>query len=207
MKNPTLLIVITTLLLGVGFLGFLVANNRDDAKRSSDVVELAAKLNLDIDKFIQDYESQELVDLVEAQRQDALNRLGGSAYTPSVFINGSEYKRTAEISTLQTLQALVDEASEEDSSTELPIVVEVFEDYNCSACAAYQADLYEVEQAFDESQVVIQKKHLPFLKDSSEKYARAAEAARKQSKFDDYHIELYKMNFSNIDFSYYTLAE
>lgn len=203
MKNPTMLIVLATIIVGVGFLGALIVSNRDEVKESSDVVEIATNLGLDTDMFIQDYESQEISDLVEAQRVDALGRLGGNASTPSVFINGEIYIRTNEITTLETLSALVDEANQEDSQTTLPIVVEVFEDYNCSACAAYQKELFEIENTFDVTQVDLQKKHLPFLKETSTKYAKAAEAARKQGKFNEYNMEVFMKNFPNLDFSYY----
>ena len=202
MKNPTLLIVGVTLVLGLGFLGFLIVNSKDDIKQGSDVVELATKLGLDTDQFIADYESDEIAQIVEDQKADALARLGGSASTPSVFIDGEEYTRVTTETLADGIQTKLDAADDED----LPIVVEVFEDYNCSACAAFQEDLYAAESVFTADQVVIEKKHLPFLADSSTKYARAAEAARKQGMFDEYNVELFMLT-NGMDYSFYPFAE
>lgn len=75
----------------------------------------------------------------------------------------------------------------------LPVLVEVYSDYNCPHCADYDPVVRDVENTYG-VKVNVQKKHLAFLADSSTTYAQAAEAARKQGKFDDYHEQLFKWN-------------
>lgn len=202
MKNPTGIIIAVTLIVGVALLGVLIVTNRDDAKENTDVVEIAETLEMDVDQFIADYESEEIASLVDDQRADAEERLGGNLVTPSVFINGQLFSRQVEGDVLAEIQRLVDLANEQESESTLPVLVEVFEDYNCGACAQFQNDLFEIENAFTTDELDLQKKHLPFLRESSEKYARAAEAARLQDKFEEYNLELYQL-VHNSEYDFY----
>ena len=196
--NATLGIVIT-LIVGVGLLGVLIVSRKDEIKKGADIVEIAEKLEMDTDKFIADFESQEVADKVEADRQEGLDRLGGKASTPSVFVNGAYYDRQANPDMVATLTAQIESTPED----QLPLQVDVYEDYNCPACAAFQTYLYELENYFPAEQVVFNKKHLPFLQETSTKYARAAEAAKIQGKFDEYNVELFMLLHPSIDFDFY----
>ncbi len=73
----------------------------------------------------------------------------------------------------------------------LPLDVEVYSDYNCPHCATLVPYVYQVVETYGED-LNLEKRHLPFLTDSSYTYAYAAEAARDQDKFDEYNLELFK---------------
>ncbi len=74
----------------------------------------------------------------------------------------------------------------------LPIEVEVFVDYNCPHCANYDRVIDDVKSTYG-TKINLQTKNLPFLDPSTSTiYAEAAEAARLQNKFDEYHKGLFK---------------
>lgn len=75
----------------------------------------------------------------------------------------------------------------------LPVQVEVYSDYNCPHCADYDPVVQDVENTYG-TNVIVQRKNLAFLAESSTTYAQAAEAARKQGKFEEYHEQLFKWN-------------
>lgn len=73
----------------------------------------------------------------------------------------------------------------------LPLDVEVYSDYNCPHCATLVPYVNTVVETYGED-LNLEKKHLPFLSETSYTYAYAAEAARLQDKFDEYNLELFK---------------
>lgn len=88
----------------------------------------------------------------------------------------------------------------------LPVQVEVYSDYNCPHCADFSPFVKDVEDTYGEK-VNVEKKHLPFLADSSYSLAYAAEAAREQDKFDEFDSMLFKWasfarNPNNTSFQY-----
>lgn len=204
-KSPATIGIITTLVIGIVFLFVIIISQRDDIKNGSDVAILASDLGMNKDQFLADMESDAVKKIVEDQKTDALNRLDGRASTPSIFINGEIFVRQTNTDLEEKLASLVNEAKVGATNLTLPIKVEVFEDYNCSACAQFQYQLHEIEVKFTTAEVDLQKKNLPFLKETSEKYARAAEAARIQGKFSQYDLELY-MLAQGIDYDFYDRA-
>lgn len=204
-KSPATLGIIATLVIGIVFLFVIIISQRDNIKNGSDVAILASDLGMNKEQFLADMESDAVKKIVEDERADGLNRLNGRASTPSIFINGVQFTRQTNTDFEEKLDSLVSEAKAGSETVTLPINVEIFEDYNCSACAQFQYQIHDIEVKFSKSEVNLQKKHLPFLKDTSEKYARAAEAARLQGKFDQYHIELYTLA-QGIKYDFYDRA-
>ncbi len=203
MKLNPIVGIIVTLLVGTGLLGALIISKKDEIKQGSDIVEIASKLGMDADQFIADFESEEVANTVESQRVDALDRLGGTASTPTVFINNELFERQVAGDIEENIKLQIASSKEANSEIKLPIKVEIFEDYNCPHCAEFQDELHDLIEAFDSKDVDFQLKHLPFLKDSSERYAKAAEAARKQDKFYEYSLELYMMLHPGTSYEFY----
>ncbi|BCX14167.1 MAG: hypothetical protein KatS3mg085_699 [Candidatus Dojkabacteria bacterium] len=207
MKNKTFLVSLITILLGVGVLGVLFVAYRDERVENSDLVQIAEKLNLDVDRFLEDYESDEVKNIVEQNKNEALEILKeagiNGAQTPTVAINGVYVQRV----TGKTLTDLINERLE--NADELPIVVDIYEDYKCSACAQFQFEVFEAYMNFTSEYVVINKKHLPFLRPQSTNYAYGAEAARKQSEeaFEKFNIELFILNHPSISYDFYPFTE
>jgi predicted DsbA family dithiol-disulfide isomerase len=81
-----------------------------------------------------------------------------------------------------------------NQNVKLPIDIEVFVDYNCPHCAEFEPYVEDVVNTYG-SKVNLQFKYLPFLSASSVTYAQAAEAAKLQGKFNEYHKAMFKWIF------------
>lgn len=82
------------------------------------------------------------------------------------------------------------------TSATLPVMVDVYVDFNCPHCAEFEPSLKAAREKYGDD-VNIQLKNLPFLtsgqsKDSSVDYALAQIAARKQDMGNEYAEELFK---------------
>jgi propanediol dehydratase small subunit len=207
--NKTVLTVIITLVIGIGVLGVLFVTYKDDRIKSSDTVQLAEKLGVDIDQFLEDYQSSEVARIVEEDKEEALKILKDAgingAQTPMVAINGVYYPRESGL----TLTDMINQVLADTREEELPIFVNIYEDYKCSACAQFQSEIFEAYQKFTSNQVIIKKKHLPFLRPQSSSYAKAAEAVRNQDEraFEKYNIELFLLNHPNIKYDFYPFTD
>lgn len=181
------ILVILTIVLGVGVLAILVANKSSDIEAKYrevvDVFALARDLGLDMDKFKTDIDSQAVKDRVSNDKSEANTRLNGSIYTPAIFIDGAEYK----LATLSDLETHLDDVIKTATK---PVLVEEFFDFNCPHCYEFEPYSIEVQQKFGDK-ITYEYRNSPFLKPSSTTYAQAAEAARKQGKFDEYSQSLF----------------
>ena len=181
------ILVILTIVGGIGILGVLIANKSNDIearyKEVVDVFALARDVGLDVEQFKKDIDSQEVKDKVANDKSEATTRLNGGTYTPAIFIQGEEYK-------LQTLESLEAKLTEVIATTSEPVLVEEFFDFNCPHCYEFEPYVDSVKAKFG-NKVNFEQRNLPFLKPSSTTYAQAAEAARKQGKFDSFVKSLF----------------
>jgi len=188
--NKSGIFVIITILLGIGFLGVLAyQRSLQPSLVDETVYKLATDLGLNLDQFKKDYQSDEVHKLVDSQKSDVLARLGDQASTPAVFVDG----QTLTMSTYDDLKTKLDAMIAQPTGVKFPVKVDVFVDYNCPHCkdfdSGYLVPLMKNTKYKDK--VDFEIKNLPFLADSSLNYAWAAEAARKQGKFDDYSQHLF----------------
>ncbi|MEO6729059.1 MAG: thioredoxin domain-containing protein [Candidatus Dojkabacteria bacterium] len=181
------ILVILTILGGIGVLALLVANKSNDIEAKYrevvDVFALAKDLGLDTTQFKTDIDSQEVKDKVKNDYAEINTRLNGSVYTPAIFIDGAEYK-------LQTLSDLKDKLTEVTASATKPVLVEEFFDFNCPHCFEFEPYAIDIQQTFGDK-INYEYRNAPFLKPSSTTYSQAAEAARKQGKYDAYTQSLF----------------
>ena len=181
------ILVIGTILGGIAVLALLVANKSSDIEAKYrevvDVFALAKDLGLNTDQFKTDIDSQAVKDKVKNDLAEANTRLNGSVYTPAIFIDGAEYK-------LQTLGDLETKLTDLTKTATKPILVEEFFDFNCPHCFEFEPYSIQIQQEFGEK-VTYEYRNAPFLKPSSTTYAQAAEAARKQGKYEEYARSLF----------------
>lgn len=181
------ILVILTIVGGVGVLAFLVANKSSDIEAKYrevvDVFALAKDVGLNAEQFKADIDSQTVKDKVKNDLAEANTRLNGSVYTPAIFIDGAEYK-------LQTLGDLETKLTDLTKTSTKPILVEEFFDFNCPHCYEFEPYSLQIQQEFGEK-VTYEYRNAPFLKPSSTTYAQAAEAARKQGKYSEYMQSLF----------------
>jgi len=185
--------IIGTIVIGFGVLLLLIAskNSNVEAKYREvvNVFDIARGLEMDIEKFKNDIDSETVHNRVSSMAADATERLGGAASTPAVFVNGAAYNLREFEQIKADLEVLKSEAALDESIT-FPVNMEVFIDYNCAFC-------YEFEQVVEQLRLEvpdyanIEIKQLPFLRASSTTYAYAAEAAKEQGKFDEFNKEIF----------------
>jgi protein-disulfide isomerase len=190
MQNKTLIWVIITMILGFGFLGALLISKKDQPDRiQQQAIDVASTLGMDIEKFKVDMKSDAAKAEVDAQRADAVDRLskeGAGVATPTVFVAG----KYLDLSKFDLGTRIQEEIAVSDGK---PVLVEEFFDYNCPHCYSYKSVInsIKVNEEFKDK-IEVQEKHLPFLKDSSYTFAYAAEAARMQGKFEEFHDALFE---------------
>ncbi len=185
--------IIGTIVIGFGVLLLLIAskNSNVEAKYREvvNVFDIARGLEMDIEKFKNDIDSESVHNRVKSMAADGTERLGGAASTPAVFVNGELYNLRDFAQIKADLEVVKAEAVT-DEEVVFPVNMEVFIDYNCSFC-------YEFEQVVEQLRAEvpdyanIEIKQLPFLRASSTTYAYAAEAAKEQGKFDEFNSELF----------------
>lgn len=189
MKIPAWIYIGVITLIGVVFVVVLARAKSDDLNAyERDMVDLAKELGLDEAQFTEDMQSQEVKDKVAADEAEALELLDGRASTPSIFIDGTQYQFAGYESFKSIIESKVTDA---ETNGTLPVEVVTFTDFNCPACAQFDISKQRLMGEMDPTEVDFVSKHLPFLKESSDYYAYAAEAAGKQDKFHEFGKKIY----------------
>jgi len=179
--------IVGSILVGILAIGGLVALRGDDATSvEQEYIDIANQVGLNQEQFLTDFRGEEVKQIVEDQKNDALIRLNGNAATPSIFLDG-ERAEIADFSTYKAVLQPMVNALEEGGKVKM----EIFEDYNCPSCANFYPISYQLKAEFGDK-LDLQHKNLPFLKPTSTSYARAAEAARKQDKIYEYSRALFE---------------
>lgn len=191
-------IIFATILLGGVFLAVLIVSQSGKLSRNEQtVVDLAVRLELNKDQFLADLKSEETKNKVNSQKNDVLARIGGTPSTPQIFVNGVR----PNLKTFDELETLLTTEAEKIVEGEGKVLLEVFSDYNCSACYTLEGYLNSLKETNTElfSKVDWQQKSLPFLNpNTSQLYAQAAEAARNQNKFFEYSNALFNMLHASV---------
>lgn len=202
MKSPATLGIIVTVIIGGAFLALLIASRSDEIKNNSDVVKLAEEMGLNVDKFVADFESDEISKLVESHYDEGVELMDGQLRTPTMFYKD---KALTTSNLEEEINALIVSAGTDGSEVSLPLELKLFEDFNCPHCADFQETKFELKRIFGDKINIIDRQ-MPFLKSNSERFARAAEAARLQGKYDEYSLELF-MKIHGKDYSFYNRSE
>lgn len=196
--------VVVTFVLGIVVLAFLVLSKGNDIeskyRETVDVFAIARDLGLDIDKFKQDIDSSSVQDIVKQSESDVVSRLGGQKSTPTVYVDGEKLTMGSVDSFIPQLEDKIAQKNNNEPVSlagSTTLTVEIFSDYNCPHCASFDPIVEQAKVEFG-SQVEFVQKHLPFLRNSSWTYAYAAEAAKLQGKFEEFHAELFKRIHGNI---------
>lgn len=191
--NFSQLAIIGTVLIGFGVLLILVLSKETNVEAKYrevvNVFDIARELDLNIEEFKKDIDSDTIHNRVAEMKRDVTERLGGSASTPAVFVNGLPYNLREFEDIKADLEAVKTE-SETNSELVFPVEMEVFVDYNCSHCAAFEKVVEKMQSELS-AYANVTVKHLPFLKPSSDTYAYAAEAAKEQGKFMEFSSTLF----------------
>lgn len=184
-------LIVLTIVIGIAFLAFLIISQNGKLNRNEQaVVDLAVNLGLDREQFLVDLKSDTVKNIVEEQKKDVLQRIGGVPSTPQIFFN-SEKLALQSYDQIETTIAQLKEEKPESN-----VLVEIFSDYNCSACFNLETFLEDLKTRMPDLfvNVDLQQKHLPFLNpNSSQLYAQAAEAAKLQNKFSEYNSALFQL--------------
>jgi protein-disulfide isomerase len=201
--GKTAVMIITTVVVSIGLIAVLAASRKDDLTQNEEtLVEIAKSLGLDETKFVEDMRSDEVKKIVSDQDADATARLGGRRSTPAVYLNSEKIEASVSFEQYKTfMQAEIDEEKAKETPN-LPLTLEVFEDFQCPACSQFFPVVVQIDNAFSNEELVVEYKNLPLaeLHSFAEKYAYAAEAARMQGKFLEYARELYEMEHG-LDYS------
>lgn len=191
-------IIIATILIGAIFLVVLIASQSGKLSRNEQmVVDLAVKLGLNKDQFVTDLKSEETKSKVDSQKNDVLARIGGTPSTPQIFINGVR----PNLKTFDELESLLSAEVAEIGELEGKVIMEIFSDYNCSACYSLEGYLNSLKVSNPDLFLKIdwQQKNLPFLNpNTSQLYAQASEAARNQNQFFEYSNALFNMLHASV---------
>src|SRR5690606_25453091 len=128
--------IIGLIILGGGFLFFLSSQKTTDVEAKYrevvNVFDIARELNLDMEQFKADIDSNEVHQVVADQKAEGERMMGGSISTPTIYINGERLVPSGTIDDLlDDLKTKVDDILEETG--EKPEVVEFF-DFNCIHC-------------------------------------------------------------------------
>ncbi len=176
-KNSSTLFIVGTLVLGLGFLGILVFSRQGQPTSfERELITLAESVGMDGDKFFEDYSNDEVRSRVAEDIRFA-EELGVNA-TPSAFINGEKIDTTADYAAFREIIS-----DKIDNAAELPITLQIFEDYQCPFCANFFPVPYFAEAEFG-ADLVVEHYHFPLDNHQlARRYAYAAEAAREQDKY------------------------
>jgi len=189
-KIPEYVWIILVLLLGLVFLGVLVFSTRDaPTKQDQQLIDIAAKLGLDKDKFANDFRSEEIKNIVQSQLEQGLSKFEGlNRYTPLVILNGEVIK----LSQIEEIEKLL---KDKLGNSEGKVNLEIYSDFSCPFCKLlfeFMLDFQSREPELFDSRINYQKLNLPIIGgNTSQKYAYAYEAAKMQGKGDEYARELY----------------
>jgi len=178
------IVVVAVIVLSLGVLGLLIALGGDEPTNFEEsLADWAEEAGVNRDEFLEAYNGEEARAAVEEDNQEGLDKLGGNAATPSVFINDEQITPSYTVEEFSaTVQSFVDANESEEA-----VVIEVYEDFNCGFCAQFFPVSYLVADQFGD-QVELVHKSLPFLKPDSTDYAVASEAVEiiggKQAAFE-----------------------
>lgn len=103
---------------------------------------------------------------------------------------------------LDTVNVLQRELPGSDTESAAPVVLQVYSDFQCPACRDYASQIEQMRKQYSEDQVEIVFRHFPLDQSCNSLVTRpmhvraceaayAAEAARVQGKFWEYHDELF----------------
>lgn len=205
-------LVVTALIIT----GMVYTTKRNSDKAANQIknvaIEYAKKLNLNIDQFSSDFDSEELQKKLETKISEG--HAIPITYTPTFFLNGTRidnprgYDEFKTIITETINGKPVPVAS--DGETKIPntinsddwiqgnkdskIVLIEYSDFQCPACASYFPITKKLTEEFSDK-IVFVYRHYPLVNihPYAEPMARAAEAAGKQGKF----WEMYELIFAN----------
>lgn len=192
---PSYVYIIATLLIGVVFIGVLVVSQRGELNsREEELAELAVNIGADREQFVQDYQSSELRDAVQASDAEANDR--GVAATPTVFVAG-ERVQTSEAEIRDAISAALEESDG-------PVLVEEFFDFQCPACGSFHTTALSIKNDFgDDIDFQVKPYFLPtFNREISEVYAYAWYAADLQGLGDEMEAEIYRYHLGDSRYNY-----
>lgn len=141
------------------------------------IFDLIRDIDLDMVQFINDFSSEEVKNLVDADikyAEENLERLS----TPTILFNGEL------IQIPSTYEQFSESINIAVGASEGPLKIEVFEDYQCPFCAEFFPMTYQAEAEFGD-QIEVVHIHLPLeeIHPKARTYALVAEAAEKQDKY------------------------
>jgi len=174
-SNFTFISVVIFVLILVGGLIYLAVNSKDDWR-----IQYARQLELDVEKFNTDIESDEIVAKIEADIAEAESR--DITGTPSVFINGEKIEFQSDFAI--ELGEAVDKALASSDK----VLIEEFSDLQCPACLSFHKVTAELQSEYSKNDKITWTfRHFPLtsLHPFAYEAAIASEAAREQGKFDE----------------------
>ena len=190
--NRNTYFILGALVLGLGFLGTLIFSRQGQPTSfERELISLAESIGIDKDKFFNDYQKEDVRSKVD---QDiAYGESLGVNSTPSAFVNGGKIDTTADYSTFKEIIQ-----REVDSASDLPIKLEIFEDYQCPFCANFFPIPYLAEAEFGQD-ITVEHYHFPLenIHPLARRYAYAAEAARQQGKYFEMSQAIYTNESGN----------
>jgi protein-disulfide isomerase len=190
----TQIILILVIAFGGGGLIFLASQKSTDVeakyKEIVDVFEIAREQQLDMEKFKNDIDSEEVHNKIEEDKAEGTELMGGQLSTPSVFVDGARVNIGGTMDDLLALIKSSIEAKLDENPDHKPEVMEFF-DFNCIYCARLEVGMNKIAEEFGDK-ITYHKKYLPFLRSSSTTYVYAAEAANRQGRLIEFSEELFR---------------
>lgn len=195
-KIPSAVWILGALAIGIVFLVVLIAGSSSKLNRTDQqMLDIAIKLEMDSEKFLSDFKSEEVKKAIESQISN-INLLtnNDARSTPLVMVNDKRVNVT-------TLEGVIDVLEGEAMllESEEKIKLEIYSDFTCPYCAQLFEYLEEQSLLKPElfSKIDYSKLNLPIIGGSiSRIYAQAFEAAKLQEKGIEFARELYNLRSS-----------
>jgi len=160
-------------------------------------LKYAEQLGLDLEKFKSDLANEEVKNRVKEDIKEGESR--GVDSTPSIFVNGELMVFTTSVGT-----ELEQKILEEFEKTNQKVLVEEFSDFQCPACKGAAEDTGLIREYYaDKIEFIYKHYPLTSIHPYANSAAIAAEAAREQGKFYEFHDLLFahQDDFISPDFS------